>query len=68
MNTDTIESWYCLHAWNTGPDLYGYGTADEAQRWADQLNEHRQINCYEVWDCEQQDREDGVTIADELTD
>lgn len=40
-----MEAWYKFTAYNT-QSQFGYGTADQAEKYADHLNKSREINVY----------------------
>jgi hypothetical protein len=40
-----MEAWYAFKAYNSQTQ-YGYGTATEADQYADLLNRNREINVY----------------------
>ena len=52
-----METWYAFRAYNA-PIHYGYGTAQEAERYADKLNAGREINHFAA----------HAMIADEISD
>lgn len=39
------EAWYAFRAYNT-QNVYAFGTEKQAERYADKLNENRDINVY----------------------
>jgi hypothetical protein len=52
-----METWYAFRAYNAQTH-YGYGTAQEAERYADKLNAGREINHFAA----------HTMIADEISD
>ena len=42
-----MEKWFVFHAYNSEP-YYGFGTEDEANRYADVINVNRVIDVYSV--------------------
>lgn len=69
-----MEKWFAFRAYNS-QEMYGFGTADEAERYADEvLNKRKEINLYapsEVSDEEAAEKgleDSGFNIADALAE
>lgn len=70
---DNSEKWFAFRAYNS-QSLYGFGTADEAERYCDILNSTREINIYGALEVEDAARiaalesgdDAGFTIQEEL--
>jgi hypothetical protein len=64
------ERWYVFCAYNS-QKIYGYGTAAEADQYADIVNEGRTGNIYAVYPVDGDDSTlhvlaDGIDLGDEL--
>lgn len=65
------SQWFAFRAYNS-QTLYGYGTPDEAERFADRLNAGKEFNLYAalaLGDSDETDaahRDDGIQLEDEL--
>ncbi len=69
-----MEQWFAFKAWNS-QTAYGWGTAREAEAYADHLNRGREINLYGAYEMTGEeaveeglgdDRTDAVNLDDEL--
>lgn len=73
MRISDHQSWYKFVAYNT-QTLYGYGTAEEADQFSDQLNASRVINHYAAHALDEatatelklEDNTEAFNIGDEL--
>jgi hypothetical protein len=67
-----VQQWWAFRAWNSAT-VYGYGTQDEAERYADKLNAGREINVYAAHALGSDDatdavhRDDGFNLEDEVS-
>lgn len=74
MTTQT-EQWFAFRAYNS-QTIYGWGTAEEADRYSDHLNTRREINVYgaypltetEAADLKLEASDDGVPLSSALSD
>lgn len=70
-----MEQWFAFRAFNTQA-LYGYGTAEEAERFTARLNANREINLYaeyaltetEATELRLEDSTEAFNLSDTLRD
>lgn len=60
------DRWWKFQAFNCHP-YYGWGSYDEAIDFQDILNAGREVNHYEIRECEEEEAaEEGLNLFDEL--
>ena len=71
--TAQTDQWFAFRAYNS-QTIYGWGTAEEAGRYADHLNARREINVYAPHPVQADEaaaieaRDDGIPLSLALSD